>query len=205
MIRYPVTLHPDDNDTVLVNFPDFPEAHTFGDTEDEARARAVDALETVIEAYIRDRRDIPAPSSGTATVTLPALMAAKVQLYTAMRRLKVNKAELARRLGVHMPQVDRLLDVKHGSKLDQLEAAARALGGELDVRVVVVTPATADHKSMEQGRYVSKTTAMRKAAEKRPRTIPNRPTVHPAVMAAQKSAGERWKSIRVGGKAPKKR
>ena len=42
---------------------------------------------------------------------------------------------LARRLGWHMPQIDRLFDLRHASRLDQIEAAARALGRQLDVRV----------------------------------------------------------------------
>jgi antitoxin HicB len=95
MVRYPIVLTTDDNDTVLVSFPDFPEAHTFGENKEEARVRAVDTLETVIDAYIRDRREIPAPSTGATLVTLPALMATKVQLYTAMRRRKVHPGILA--------------------------------------------------------------------------------------------------------------
>lgn len=34
-----------------------------------------------------------------------------------------------------MPQVDRLLDLRHASRLDQIEAAARVLGRHLEVRV----------------------------------------------------------------------
>jgi hypothetical protein len=68
-------------------------------------------------------------------------MRTKVQIYEAMRTQHVGKAELARRLNVHLPQVDRLLNLTHGSKLDQLEAAARALGGELDVSVAFRKPA----------------------------------------------------------------
>lgn len=87
MVRYPVTQAPDDNDTILVTFPDFPEAHTFGDDTSQALARAVDALETVIDVYIRDRRDIPTPSAITNTgVTLSPLVAARVQIYAAKRR-----------------------------------------------------------------------------------------------------------------------
>jgi antitoxin HicB len=142
MVRYPVRLEEDDNNTILVTFPDFPEAHTFGDSKDEALAHAVDALETIIDAYIRDRRPIPAPSKLQGdSIALPALLRTKVQLYEAMRTQRVGKAELARRLNVHLPQVDRLLNLKHGSKLDQLEAAAQALGGELDVSVAFRKPA----------------------------------------------------------------
>jgi hypothetical protein len=40
--------------------------------------------------------------------------------------LQIKKAELARRLGWHMPRVDRLFDLRHASRIDQIEAAARA-------------------------------------------------------------------------------
>jgi antitoxin HicB len=138
MLQYPVTLERDDNDTIRVSFPDFPEAHTFGADRTEARERARDALTTVLDAYIRDRQRIPPPSrrSGLPVVDVPALTAAKVAIYQAMRASNVGKAELARRLGWHPPQVDRLLDVRHGSRLDQLEAASRALGRRLHVLVV---------------------------------------------------------------------
>jgi hypothetical protein len=36
---YPVKLQRDDNDTILVSFPDFPEAHTCGDDVEEAAER----------------------------------------------------------------------------------------------------------------------------------------------------------------------
>jgi predicted RNase H-like HicB family nuclease len=63
MRRYPVTLKRDTNDTILVQFPDVPEAQTFGDDEAEALMRAGDALETALSMYVDDRRDIPKPSS----------------------------------------------------------------------------------------------------------------------------------------------
>jgi antitoxin HicB len=126
----------DDNETFLVTFPDFPEAHTFGDTKDEALARAVDALATIIDAYIRDRQAIPRPSRVTRhAVSLPALMTSKVALYEIMRSERIGKAELARRLSWHLPQVDRLLDVHHASRLDQMEVAFEALGRRMLVVV----------------------------------------------------------------------
>ena len=63
MVDYPIILTRDDNGTVLVDFVDFPEAHTFGASEAEALARARDALATVIDAYIKDKREIPLPSA----------------------------------------------------------------------------------------------------------------------------------------------
>ena len=137
MLRYHVKLSKDTNDTVLVEVPGVPGALTFGADREEALLRTADAIETVLIGYMADRRDIPMPRAGGKGpfVTLPALTEAKLALYTAMRSARVSKAELARRLNWHLPQVDRLLDLRHASRLDQLEAAFRALGKQLSVQV----------------------------------------------------------------------
>jgi antitoxin HicB len=62
MLRYPIVLEWDDNGTLLVSFPDIPEAHTFGEDEADALARAQDALATALDARIRDHESIPRPS-----------------------------------------------------------------------------------------------------------------------------------------------
>jgi len=137
MLRYHVKLSRDTNDTVLVEVPDVPGALTFGQDREEALLRAPDAIETVLIGYMSDRRDIPKPRAGAKGpfATLPALTEATLALYTDMRTAKVSNAELARRLNCHMPQVDRLLDLRHASRLDQMEAAFRALGKQLSVDV----------------------------------------------------------------------
>ena len=135
MIDYPVKLTADDNGTVLVTSPDFPELTTFGDDQDEALARAADALEEAIAARVARRADVPPPSRGEYRATLPTLTAVKVLLYQGMKDQDIGKAELARRLGWHLPQVDRVLDVQHHSRLDQLDAALGAIGLRLHVTV----------------------------------------------------------------------
>ena len=93
----------------------------------------MDALEEAIAGRIHGRDDIPTPSRGKTYATLPTLTSVKVLLYQGMREQGVGKAELARRLGWHMPQVDRVLDVEHHSRLDQMDAALGAIGRRLDV------------------------------------------------------------------------
>lgn len=137
MFDYPVTLTPD-GDTVLVTFVDVPEALTFGADEDEALLQAVDALETALSFYVDARKPLPLPSRaepGQQTVRPSALEGAKLGVYQAMTEQGIKKAELARRLGWHMPQVDRLFDLNHASRLDQVEAAARVLGRHIEVRI----------------------------------------------------------------------
>ena len=135
MLSYPIILEEDDG-TLLVTSPDFPELTTFGEDRDEAIARAVDALEEAIAGRMHSRQDIPLPSTGaadTASATLPTLTAVKLMLYQGMRERKIGKAELARRLGWHLPQVDRVLNVQHSSRLEQMDAALGAIGLRLDV------------------------------------------------------------------------
>ena len=132
MLSYPIELE-DDDGTVLATSRDFPELTTFGDDRAEALARAVDALEEAIAARIHRGEDIPAPSPGDDRATLPTLTAIKVILYQGMRDQGIGKAELARRLGWYLPQVDRVLDVRHRSRLDRMDAALGAIGRHLEV------------------------------------------------------------------------
>ena len=138
MLAYPIVLE-DDGGAVLATSTDFPELTTFGEDREEAIARAVHALEEAIAARIHDRKDIPPPSSGEAYAVLPTLTAVKVHLYQGMREQGVGKAELARRLGWHMPQVDRVLDVEHHSRLDQMDAALAAIGRRLCVSTAAIS------------------------------------------------------------------
>ena len=66
---------------------------------------------------------------------LPALVAAKVALWNAMQEQGMRKADLARLLNVKPPQVDRLVDFLHSSKIEQLEAALGALGKRIGITV----------------------------------------------------------------------
>jgi antitoxin HicB len=133
MLQYPVRLTREGWRT-LVSFPDFPNVHTYVDDAAEALTRAVDALETYFIGLIEDREPIPAPGRSRRrqpSITLPAMTEAKIELYRQMRAARVGKAELARRLDCHLPQIDRLLDLNHASRLDQVENALRAVGKQL--------------------------------------------------------------------------
>ncbi|HUD99148.1 MAG TPA: type II toxin-antitoxin system HicB family antitoxin [Bryobacteraceae bacterium] len=137
MLQYPVILE-QDTGTVLVSFPDIPEAHTYGADAGDALTRAANALETALVLYMDFRRDIPIPSrprKRANAVALPALIEAKVRLYQAMREEGIAKTDLARRLGWNAPQVDRLLDLAHASRLDQIEAAFQALKRTLSITI----------------------------------------------------------------------
>jgi antitoxin HicB len=137
---YTVILTPDDNGTVLVTCPDLPEVTTFGEDVEGALRRASDAIEEALAARISRREEIPAPSGASKQrhrrlVRLPPLTVAKVELYRAARSQGVSKAELARRLGWHGPQVDRLFDLNHRSTIEHIQQALRAVGKRLEISI----------------------------------------------------------------------
>ena len=137
MFKYPVTISKDGR-SYLVTFKDVPEAITFGKTENDALLNASDALETGLSFYVDARKPLPKPSKpkrGQKLVSPSALESAKLGIYQAMMDQGVKKTELARRLGWHMPQIDRLFDLKHSSKFDQIEAAANVLGCHIEITV----------------------------------------------------------------------
>ena len=138
MLNYPITVARDEA-SFLVDFADFPEAHSVGETMEEAHREAVDGLITAVELYMDDRRMVPMPSAaaqGQHTVPLPALETAKVLLWNEMLQQKMRKADLARKMQVHQPQIDRLFDLRHATKLDFVEQTAAALGRRLTVELV---------------------------------------------------------------------
>jgi len=135
---YPAALTPDPDAGFTVTFRDVPEAITEADSREEAVLRAEDALESALAMYIAAREPLPQASMaepGEVIVPLSALGMAKTALYDAMREQGVGRAELARRLRWHLPQVARLLDLRHASRMEHVEAALAALGLRLIVDV----------------------------------------------------------------------
>src|SRR5690349_9108667 len=125
MLAYPVTLERDGKG-YLAYFPDIPEALTSGDTKEEALEMARDALETAMDFYFDDRRQVPPPSKpkrGQDVVSLPATTAAKVLLLNEMLRQRVTPADLARRMHASPQSVNRLVNLKYSTKIDAIEEA----------------------------------------------------------------------------------
>jgi antitoxin HicB len=135
-MRYAVRIRKDSNDTFLVTVPDLPDAITFGESLDDAKLQAVDAIETAMMARMSDREVIPEPkASGRYYVELRPAVAAKVALWNAMLQQGLGKAALARKLKWHLPQVDRALDVRHESTLSSLVEALAVTGNALSISV----------------------------------------------------------------------
>lgn len=139
MLRYPVEIIQDDNGSYLITCPDIPEMASVGEDLESALLEAEEGLETALEFYFDDRRTIPLPSKAKAeqhTVPLTLLRSLKVLLLNEMIAQDIRKAEMARRLDVHMPQIDRLLDLRHSTKAEFIEKAFAKLGKSLHIEML---------------------------------------------------------------------
>lgn len=137
MLTYSVKLE-DDGGTYLVTCKSLPEVTSVGEDVQEALLNAEDAIETAIMGRIADRVEIPVDTKirkDEHEVELSSQATLKVLLHNEMLQQGLRKSELARRLEVHMPQVDRLLNVRHSSKLEAMETAFSKLGKRLEVSV----------------------------------------------------------------------
>lgn len=169
MPRYLVTLTPDDNDTLLVTCPALPEVTTFGEDEADALVHAAEAIEFSLDIRMRRGEEIPDPvrrRAGQLPVYLSSLVNAKVELYRLMKMQCVRKADLARRLKVQRTQIDRLLDLGHATRMDFVDAAFRALGHSLTLKVRNAAPA-ATPRQVKSAKAKPRVSAKGKAGTRR--------------------------------------
>ena len=138
MYAFPAVFTPEPEGGFTVTFRDLPEIVTWDDDHAAALAMARDALALALWHRFETGGVVPPqspPRADEEMVAVAPLHAVKLALAEAMRERHVGKRELARRLGVHPPQIDRLLDPDHESKLASLERALAALGRRLIVDV----------------------------------------------------------------------
>ncbi|EJN32313.1 type II toxin-antitoxin system HicB family antitoxin [Pseudomonas sp. GM80] len=138
MFEYALEVH-EEPGCIWLSCAEIPEMHAAGDTVEQALDSAIDGIETALSIYVDDRRLIPTGLAGEqesgAVLRLPALTAAKIALWNTLLESGVSKAELARRLGVQRPQVDRLIDFLHHSKIENVERALQQLGRRISISV----------------------------------------------------------------------
>jgi antitoxin HicB len=132
---YPFELLPQPEGGFTITFPDVPEAITQGESEEDAATAAEDALVTALSFYTdgSERLPRPSPAQGRPLAYLPPLVAAKLALHDAMLTAGISNVALARQLGTDEKTVRRLRDPLHQSRINQVDAALRALGKRIGI------------------------------------------------------------------------
>ena len=135
-VYFPVRLVPAPEGGYVVSFPDIPEALTHGETRQQSLDTALEALVTAFEFYFEDSQSVPLPSpvkEDDDFVEVPLSVASKVLLLNAFLASKISQQELAKRIGRPKQEITRLFDLRHATKIDAVQTAARALGKELSL------------------------------------------------------------------------
>jgi len=130
-----VKIEPDGNG-FMASFPDIPEALTGGDSREETLDMARDALITALDFYFDGKCEVPLlrkAKKGEEAVELPGSLWAKMLLLNEMVRQQVRPVELTRKRGTSAQEVNRLVNLKHTTKVDSIQEALSALGKKLDV------------------------------------------------------------------------
>jgi hypothetical protein len=95
-------------------------------------------LQTMIQKHIRDGERLPKASRLRGRkyrlIRLPAMQAAKAELYRQFSSSGLRKSDLASRMGIPKTVVDRLF-LDHHTRMNQIEAAFEALGKRIGIVV----------------------------------------------------------------------
>ncbi len=123
-----------DGDGFVAIFPDVNGAITGGFTFKEALINAEDCLVVALASCVDCYEELPKPSpyqDGQELLTVQPVIAAQLDLYTAMREQDVSRSDLAERLGIGEDAVDRLLSMDYRTPIREIARALRAVGCEL--------------------------------------------------------------------------
>ncbi|EEO7837288.1 hypothetical protein G6C41_004125 [Salmonella enterica] len=139
MFNYAVKLeHDPDTKSWIATCRDLPLFNSAGDSVDDALLESVDGAIVALSIEIDARRPIPAasqPEDGEYVIHLPVLVVMKAALHNAMIATGTRKSDLARSMGMKGPQIDRLLDVCHSSKVETVELALQQLNRTVQVSI----------------------------------------------------------------------
>ena len=115
----------------VVTFPDIHEAITGGFTFRESLILAEDCLVVALEGYVVSERKLPIPSpyqKGQELLTVQPVIAAQLDLYTAMREQDIGLSELAERLGIDEADAAKLLRLDYCTPIGKVIEALHAVG-----------------------------------------------------------------------------
>ena len=127
--------------TEIIKCRDLPELLSWPEDGETLEQWAKYAVEDCIAFRIKDGEIIPEasdPEPGEYVVKLTTSEEAKILLHNEMVKGNISRAEFARRANMRLPDVTRLLNIKHQTKLDTIASALQVVGKQLKLSVVSI-------------------------------------------------------------------
>ena len=140
MIRYQAKIYKDGK-RYSVEFPDLPGCFSDGDTRDEAKVHAREAL----GLYLEEARDpewcVPIPRARKSRrytwITAPEGVAVPLMIRQARQEQGLSQTQLAKRIGMSVQQLQKLeTPGRSNPTVRTLVAISHALETNLDIRLV---------------------------------------------------------------------
>ena len=131
-ILYPASIKKEE-DTFVVQFIDFEDIFTEGETLEHAKAMAAEVLTLMLESKAEHQESIPLPSKARGKEIYYIAPEAAVQsaLLFIFNKGEQSLSDISRALGTSWAATQRLEDPKHSPTIKTLEKAAAALGKRL--------------------------------------------------------------------------
>ncbi len=136
--QYPVSLINNEEGGYVLTFRDVPEVISEIWSMDELQKTGADALISGADMYYETKTVFPEPSEpkeNEVLIKLPFSAVAKILLHNAMLSANIRPSDLAKKMGKMPQEVNRIIDLKHNTKIDTIQDAFRALGKDLNVSV----------------------------------------------------------------------
>lgn len=125
--------------TDIIKCRDLPELLSWPSEGETLEQWARYAVEDCLMFRMRDGEVIPEasdPEPGEYVVRLTPNEEAKILLHNEMVREHVSRANLAKKANLRLPDVTRLLNLKHKTKIETIVSALNAVGKDLKLTVV---------------------------------------------------------------------
>ena len=136
---YPAIIKKSRDGMFDVQFVNFKEGFTYGNTLEEARDNACEVLSLLLESYLAFKKALRAPTTkkGAILILPDAKTQAALALYDSLSSSKKVKtiAQLARAMDTSWVTASRLGDPSHWPTLKLLDKAVRAMGKRLVISV----------------------------------------------------------------------
>jgi len=134
-VSYPYRVEPAEEGGYLVQFIDFDEAFSEGNTEEEAHFNATEVLSLTLEGRIDDGFNLPKPSAAKGKDVFYATPEADIQIALQIHWLReetgVSLADLARNLKTSWPSAQRLEKSGNNPTINKLSEVAASFGKRL--------------------------------------------------------------------------
>lgn len=125
--------------TEIIKCRDLPELLSWPGDGETLEQWAKYAVQDCIAFRMKDGETIPEaskPEDGEYVVRLSPSEEAKILLHNEMVRRGITRSDLSKRAGLRLPDVTRLLNIRHKTKIDAIISALNSIGADLRFSVV---------------------------------------------------------------------